>query len=255
MSLRILLLKKKNRKNQIAARTQGILDNTPTPFSDHLEELRRRVLLSAAAVFIASAAAFLYHRTLISIIKHPIGSDLVFIAPQEAFVVSLKAALLAGVVISSPVTIYHIWRFVGVALNRREKGFVLGYAPVALVLFLSGVVFAFFIVLPAGLRFLLSFGGPFLTPMITVDRYVSFILLIVIVFGAVFQLPLLMRTAAASGITDKNKLASGRKYAIVSIFTGSALLTPPDVFTQIALALPVILLYEIGLIITPRRRT
>ncbi len=225
------------------------MDNTRRPFIEHLEELRRRILLSAGAVLIFSAAAFFFHGTLLELLRRPIDAGLVFISPQEAFVVTFKVSVLVGALVASPFITWQVWKFVGEALNRKEKRFILTYAPAAFLLFAAGASFGFFIVLPEGLRFLLGFGSAVLEPMITVDRYVSFIFLIVAVFGITFQIPLVMRAVSSAGLVDKKTLASGRAYAIILIFTFSALLTPPDVFTQVALAVPVIILYEAGILV------
>ncbi len=224
------------------------MDKTRRPFLEHLEELRRRILISAGFAVAVSAAAFLFHGILLELVKYPMERELVFISPAEAFFTSLKVSLLAGIVISSPFIIFQAWKFVGVALKKKERKFILTYFPVASILFMLGVFFGFFGVLPSALRFLLGFGGAAISPMITVGSYVSFVFLMIIVFGIVFQLPLIMRMATTMGLVEKKKLKESRRTAVVVIFISAAVLTPPDVFTQIALALPVIVLYEIGII-------
>lgn len=218
------------------------------PFITHLEELRLRILYSLAGIIACTAGSLFYSEKLLYLIRLPLKSELVFIAPHEAFFVTLKVCLLAGIIISCPFTAYQIWKFISSALKTTERKFVAIYVPVTFLLFLIGVLFGFMIVLPAGLKFLLNFAGTALTPMITADKYVSFVFLILLVFGVSFQLPLVMRVMTSLGIVEKSALKSGRRYAVVAIFVISALLTPPDVFTQIALALPIILLYEIGLL-------
>jgi len=218
----------------------------------HLEELRLRILYCLGLVLAATALSFIYRDPIFDLLRSPISRELVFISPHEAFFVLLKASLISGIVISSPFTAYHIWKFIGIALKKNEKAFLFKYIPLSLLLFSSGLFFGFKVVLPAGLDFLLGFGGTGLTPMITVSKYMSFVFLVLMVFSVTFQLPLVMRLVTALGVVRRTALASGRRHAVVVIFIVSALLTPPDVFTQLALALPIILLYEIGLVFSKK---
>lgn len=224
------------------------MSNTKQPFISHLEEFRLRVLYSAAAVLITTAVLFIFHASILEFLKQPLNRDLIFISPQEAFLVSLKVSFLAGIIVSSPFIIYQVWSFVGAALKNTEKKFIFKYVPFALVLFLGGVSFGYMVVLPLGLNFLLNFGGESVNPMISVGKYISFVFLILLVFGVTFQLPLVMRMVTALGIVEKDALKTGRRYAVVVIFIVAAVLTPPDVFTQVALAVPIMFLYEMGII-------
>ncbi len=227
--------------------------NNNQPFLSHLEELRLRILYSLGGIFAATILSFFFNREILEFLTLPIKSRLIFISPHEAFFVSLKVSLLSGILISSPFTAYQVWKFTGVALKKNEKKFILTYTPLTVALFVAGIIFGFTVVLPSGLKFLLNFGFPELIPMITIEKYISFVFLIILIFGITFQLPLVMRMATLSGIIEKTALKSGRRYAVVLIFIISAMLTPPDVFTQIALALPVIILYEIGIIFSSKR--
>ncbi len=226
--------------------------NHPAPFTRHLEELRVRILYSAAGIIAATAGSFIFYRFFLELIKAPIPGELIFIAPQEAFIVALKVSLLAGIIISFPFTVYQLWKFIQSGLKPREKKLLYIYFPFALLLFGGGVAFAFLVVLPAALNFLLGFGGGSLSPAISIRNYVSFAFSLLLAFGVIFQLPLVMRMVSLLGITDKKALRSGRKYSAVIIFALSALLTPPDIFSQIALALPALVLYELGIIISPK---
>jgi len=223
-------------------------------FISHLEELRKRILISAGAVIVLSVVSFYFHGEILAFLKLPFHRELIFIAPHEAFIVSLKVSLFAGLVFSIPLITYHLWKFVGAALYIKERKFAVKYVSSALLLFASGSCFGFFIVLPAGLEFLMGFGGSALTPMISVSKYISFVFLMVFIFGITFQLPLVMRMLTGAGIIEKKVLKENRRYAVVVIFIIAAILTPPDVFTQIALALPVILLYEIGLLFSKTKK-
>ncbi|MFH1416284.1 MAG: twin-arginine translocase subunit TatC [Elusimicrobiota bacterium] len=217
---------------------------------EHLEELRLRILYAAGAAVIFAVLSFFFNREILDFIRIPLGRELVFIAPQEAFLVTLKVSFFAGIIISMPIIAYNLWKFIGIALEKNEKKFILIYMPATLLLFAVGAFFGFFVILPLGLGFLLDFGGPGLKPMLSVDKYVGFVFLMVMVFGITFQLPLIMRMVTSLGIVEKTALRSGRRYAVVIIFLVAAMLTPPDVFTQVALALPVLILYEIGLMVS-----
>ncbi len=224
------------------------------PFFSHLEDFRLRIIYSLAGIITATVISFFFNSYILEFISFPIDDKLIFISPHEAFFVSLKVSLLAGILISSPYTAYHVWKFIGTALKKSEKKFVILFVPVSLLLFSSGIIFGFTVVLPMGLKFLLNFGGAALTPMITVERYVNFVFLILLIFGVTFQLPLIMRMVTSIGIIEKSALKEGRRYAVVIIFITAAVLTPPDVFTQIALALPIMMLYEIGLLVSGKKK-
>ncbi|MBN2407580.1 MAG: twin-arginine translocase subunit TatC [Elusimicrobia bacterium] len=221
-------------------------------FISHLEELRLRILYSLLSVFILAAVSYVFNEKILKLICGPLGKPLVFIAPQEAFIVSLKVSFLSGVLFSAPVILFNFWKFVGQALKKSEKKLVLTYLPATLLLFACGVIFAYMLVLPYGLRFLTGIGGGYLIPMISVEKYVNFFILLTVVFGAAFQIPVIMRFISAAGIISREEFAAKRRYAIVAVFILAALLTPPDVFTQIALALPILLLYEIGIMVSRR---
>jgi sec-independent protein translocase protein TatC len=224
------------------------------PFISHLEELRLRIIYSVLGIISCSILSFFFHKPIFAFLASPLKKDLIFIAPHEAFLTALKVSLLSGIIFSSPFTMYHVWRFVGCALKKNEKKILFKYVPAGLILFIAGVFFGFLVVLPAGLNFLLDFGGETLTPMLTVGKYISFVFLLVLVFGITFQVPLAMRMLTSIGIVEKSALRRSRRYAVVTIFVIAALLTPPDVFTQIALAFPIILLYEIGIIFSKDKK-
>ncbi|MFC2091146.1 twin-arginine translocase subunit TatC [Elusimicrobiota bacterium] len=223
-------------------------------FISHLEELRLRIIYSLVAISIASIICFLFHREILDLLKIPFENELVFISVHEVFLVSLKVSVLAGIITSSPCVLYNLWRFIESALKREEKNFIMKYVPLSMVLFAAGAVFAFIVVLPVSLKFFVNFAGDTVKPMISIDKYVSFVILLILIFSSTFQLPLIMRMLTKLRIVTKNDLKLYRKHAIVAIFITAALMTPPDVFTQIALALPVVLLYELGLVFSAGKK-
>lgn len=213
---------------------------------EHLEELRSRIFKAAAAVAACSVAVYCYSEKILAILASPVGK-LVFLGPTEAFAVYLKISVWGGLFVASPVVIYQIWRFLSAGLKMNEKKYVYLFMPVSFLLFVAGVSFGFFVIISYGMKFLLSFGNDFLTPMISVSKYVSFISAMLLAFGIVFQLPLAMFFLAKIGLVTPSFLAAKRRYAVLGIFIAAGVLTPgPDVFSQMAMAVPLLVLYEVG---------
>ncbi|TMI75318.1 MAG: twin-arginine translocase subunit TatC [Bacillati bacterium ANGP1] len=223
---------------------------------EHLEELRKRLLYSLAAFGVATSAGYLFVERILAAVLRPVG-QVVFLAPTEAFFVRLKVAALAGVFLSLPVMLYQLWRFVSVGLTPTERRYSLSLVPAALALFVSGAAFAFLVILPIGVRFLLSYQTPDLVPMISVQAYTSFVTAFVLAFGLLFQLPVVILFLARLGVVTPASLAAGRKYALLAIVTASAVLTPGgDVVSQMLMAVPTYILYEVSIwvarLVSPR---
>lgn len=216
----------------------------------HMDELRRRLIISILTVLACSLFSYFYSDKILAILKKPFPHSLVFISPQEPFIITLKIAIFAGIIFALPMIIYQVWRFVSSGLKEKEKRYLFVYVPFSLLLFLSGASFAYFLVIPIGLRFLLSFGGGSLEPMISISKYLSFITLMTLAFGIVFELPVVFLILARMGIVSPQFLAKKRKVFIVAIFILAAILTPPDAFTQILLAVPLLILYEVSILLT-----
>src|SRR2546428_11926558 len=202
-----------------------MLDDRPMAIVEHLEELRKRLLYSLAALGVATSAGYLFVERILAVVLRPVG-QVVFLAPTEAFFVRLKVAALAGVFLSLPVTLYHLWRFVSVGLTPTERRYSLSLVPAALALFVSGAAFAFLVILPIGVRFLLSYQTPDLVPMISVQAYTSFVTAFVLAFGLLFQLPVVILFLARLGVVTPASLAAGPKYGLLAIVTASAAFTP-----------------------------
>ena len=216
-------------------------------FIDHLEELRNRILKSAGCILIFTLIAFAYSKQLLSLIISPIGK-VVFISPEEAFVSNLMVAFWCGLSISFPFILFEIWKFISSGLTDAETKYARIYFPVSFLLFLIGACFGYFIIVPIGLKFLLGFGSKTLVPMITASKYIAFVGTISLSFGLVFQLPVIIVLLTKIGIVSPKFLQEKRKYSIVLIFILSAIFTPQDIATQFLMALPLVLLYEIGII-------
>ncbi|MDQ7843310.1 MAG: twin-arginine translocase subunit TatC [Armatimonadota bacterium] len=220
------------------------MEDRPMTIIEHLEELRHRLLIAVAAFAVATVASFVFVEQILNVLIRPVGR-VVFLAPTEAFIVRIKVAALAGALLSLPVVLYQLWRFVAVGLTPTERRYALGLLPVSLVLFVAGATFAFFTILPVGVRFLLSYQTEALVPMISIGAYTSFATAFILAFGLVFQLPVVVLLLARLGIVTPATLAAGRRYALLGIVALSAVLTPGgDVVSQALMAVPTYLLYE-----------
>lgn len=215
----------------------------------HLEELRRRIIVCVISVILTSCVAFLSVKRLLPYLTKPVGR-LVFIAPTEAFFTYMKLALFMGFFLSSPIILYEVWKFVSSGLKRSEKKYTRLYGPLSFLLFIAGSSFAYFVVIPIGLKFLLTFGGQEIVPMISVSKYVSFVGMLCLAFGAIFELPLVTLFLTKINLVTPSFLATKRRYAIVGIFIVAALLTPPDIFTQLLMVIPLLVLYEISIVLS-----
>ncbi len=218
---------------------------------EHLKDLRKR-LLWAIVAYLASAGISFAFASRIRDILRSFGGDieLVYISPSEALLTDIKVSLLAGFFVALPFILYQIWMFVAPGLHRQEKKYLVLLVFASLVLFLTGASFAFGVVLPFAMAFFQSFAGPGLVAMFTYDRYIQFVGTLTIIFGLVFQLPLIMVFLAYVGVVSPEGLRRQRKLALLLVFTVAALLTPPDPTSQILMAVPLIVLYEISIILT-----
>lgn len=245
------------------------------PLTEHLGELRKRITISLAAILVAFIVAFSYSEDIFKFIMFPLrynldfsvknmymhfvpqdklqNTKLVFLAPAEAFWMNLKVSFVAGLMLSLPVIFHQLWKFISPGLLPKEKKYVFPFIFSATGLFLFGAAFCFFIVLPFAMGFLLTYKvGDFLMPMLSVGQYVDFCLKFILAFGAIFELPILIVFLVKMGIVTPSTLARNRKYAILIAFIVAAILTPtPDAFNQTLMAVPMILLYEIGIWISP----
>lgn len=216
-------------------------------FFDHYEELRSRLIKSIAAIVIGACLfSFILDEVFVFLIK-PVGK-LVFIAPGEAFVTRIMLTLFGGLFLALPVILYQIWRFIAAGLRKNEMKYVSIFAPCSFFLFIVGGLFAYFVAIPISIRFLLSFSTDLIVPMITIKSYISFVGTMLLAFGIVFELPLVLVFLTKIGIATPAFLIDKRKYAVVIILIASAFITPPDFITQIILAVPLVILYEIGII-------
>ncbi|MBP2644981.1 MAG: tatC [Firmicutes bacterium] len=213
---------------------------------DHLQELRRRLIISIAAVVVASCAAYYYSQELVHLITAPVGK-LYYMNPAEAFFAYLKVSVFAGFLVALPVVLYEGWAFVVPALTNRERKASLLLVPASVVLFFVGLIFSYYLVLPAGIRFFMGFASEQLQPLFSLGEYLSFVISFLLPFGFVFELPLVILVLAKLGLVNSAYLATKRKIVLVLSFVVGAIISPsPDIFSQTMIAVPLLVLYEVS---------
>lgn len=219
------------------------------PLVDHLGELRSRLLWSFIGVAVMVVPGWFLSQKLIDRMALVTG-PMVYLAPTEAFLVRLKLSMIMGVVLGAPFVIYHVWRFVGVALTVSERRVVLGALPISYFLFAAGAAMGWFLIVPAGLRFLLGFSSESLHPSLSVAACVGFGLWTSFGLGILFQLPVVLGALAHWGFVRAATLAHYRRHAVLLILVVAAILTPgPDVFSQLLLAAPTYALFEVSVVL------
>lgn len=220
------------------------------PIIEHLMALRNMIIHCIAAVIVGFAAAFYFLcDPLMAFITSPIearGIQIIYTAMSEALTTQLKVSLMAGVVCVSPYIFYQIWAFIRPALYDHEIRAFRKMFFIALLLFLLGVFFCYNYVYELAINFFLVAGEGLATPMLSIDKYISFLVSFILPFGVVFELPVAIWMAARVGLVDYRMLARSRKYVFFGIFILAAILTPPDVISQVMLGLPMFVLYEVG---------
>jgi sec-independent protein translocase protein TatC len=225
------------------------------PFTAHLAELRKRLVICFIAVGIGFAVAYAYSGQIFEWLVQPLigvlppGDKLVFTALPEAFFIYLKASLIAGVVLASPVIFYQLWMFVAPGLYQKEKKFVLPFVIISSLLFAGGALFGYYVVFPVGFRFLVGFSTENIRALPSLQLYLTFCLKLLLGFGLVFEFPVLAYFLGRIGILDSKMMAKNRRIAILLIFIVAAVITPPDVVSQILLAVPLYLLYEVSIVV------
>lgn len=214
---------------------------------EHLEELRQRLFVCLAAVAVGAVAAYAAAGRVVEWLARPVGR-LVFLHPFEAFTAYLHIACIGGLVLALPVVLYEVWGYVSPALTARERRWLACGMAASAGLFLAGMAVAYFVVIPLGLRFLLGFASATVQPMLSVGSYISTVGWLLLAFGLAFQLPLVLLLLTLFGVVDARRLARWRPHAIVALLVIAAALTPgPDVLSQLALAIPMWILFELSL--------
>jgi len=284
------------------AKVADEVEDVKMTLTEHLDELRQRLIYAILAVFAFAALAYIFKQPLLAFLIQPLQSvlgiefapgqveqlvealkasfsamicgdkpcftpeqvglltatwrwvlmvagGLVFIHPVEAFLSYLKLSLYTGLLVGMPAVLFQVWKFVMPALYRDERKYFLSFLIFGSFLFYIGVVFCFLMILPLALQFLIGIAQPF-APMLTVGNYISFVMLFMLVFGLSFELPLVMYIVVRMGLVEHRTLVEQWRLIAVGAFVIGALFTPPDVFTQLAMASAIVVLYGVGLLLT-----
>ncbi|MHA2611848.1 MAG: twin-arginine translocase subunit TatC [bacterium JZ-2024 1] len=220
-------------------------------FWEHLEELRYRLWVSIIAVAVGGGISLLFYQPVLEVLTRPAGGiRLIFTHPSEAAIQILNIALFSGFILSLPFLLYQVWAFVSPALTPREKGWFYWFLFPSLLLFLAGLLFGYFILLPVLLKFLLSVGAGYFEPMLRISSYISFVVWILLICGVMFEMPMLTLLFTITGLMTPAFLIQKWRYFVLGIFIFAAIITPPDVFSQIMVAIPMLVLFGISCIIS-----
>ncbi len=241
------------------------LDDSRAPLMEHLIELRRRLLWSFAALGGSFALCLYFARPIFAFLVQPLlragQGKLIYTDIFEAFFAEIKVAFFAAIMLAFPIMASQLWQFVAPGLYAKEKRAFLPFLLMTPILFLTGAALAYYVAMPLALRFLLGYqgnlGGIQQEALPAVGNYLAFVTKFLFGFGVSFLLPVLLMLLERAGVVSRAQLKAGRRYAIVAAFAIAAVLTPPDVFSQLLLAVPLVLLYELALIaiwFTERRR-
>lgn len=246
------------------------MEEQKMPLMEHLSELRKRIIICLVALLVAFLLTFSSSEYIFKLLLFPLNytpqfsikegivfvldqklqnTKLVFLGPAEAFWMNMKIALVCGFILTIPVIFYQLWKFISPGLYSHEKKYLLPFVLTATGLFLMGVTFCYLIVLPFAMSFLLNYKvGDFLMPMLSVGLYIDFLLKFLLAFGFVFELPVIIVIATRMGIITPHTLKKYRRLAIILAFVVAAIITPtPDAFNQTLMAIPMIILYEVGI--------
>ena len=224
---------------------------------DHLHELRLRVFLAMAGLAVAMVLCLFFGKTILEFLQRPyfnvMGSsaNLITLKPTDGFVIYINTCLIAGVIIASPWIFYQIWMFIAAGLYRHERRYVYFTIPFSTALFIAGALFFMFFVAPAALKFLVTFNKEFLdiTSSFTLRDYLSFIWVMVIIFGLMFQTPIVVFFLNKTGLVSVEKMCKSRKYVLLGVFIVAAVIAPsPDLVCLFSLAIPMYLMFEVGIL-------
>ena len=244
------------------------LDETKAPLLDHLIELRKRLLYCIVAMVLAGSVCFYFSNYILTFLVEPLhrgfgaaAGKLVYTKLYEAFFVQLKIAMFGGFFVSFPIIANQLWAFIAPGLYAKEKKALLPFLLATPILFLSGAALAYYMVMPTAFHFFLAFqgdlGGLELEALPSVDAYLTLVMQFILAFGISFLLPVLVMLLNRAGIFSRAQLVGARRYVIVASFIVAAVVTPSDALSMIMLAVPLVLLYEITLVIiwfTDRRK-
>lgn len=219
----------------------------------HLEELRRVLIVSIISTTVLAVVAYFFSDKILAFLMEPLttlGQDVFFTAVTGAIFAKIKISFFAGFLAALPIILWQIWSFVVPALKKKEKLYFTLFVLISFISFVAGVAFGFFGVFRIGVAFLLQFAGPTLTPLLTIDKYISFIISFLLPFGIVFEFPLVSFFLAKLELVTYGFFARNRRYAILGVVALAAIITPtPDVITCLIVSGPMYLLFEVSVLV------
>lgn len=220
---------------------------------DHLVELRRRIVVCLWYLLTGFSACWYFSEQIFNFIRAPIlpylKDGLVFTAPMDKFMAHFKVSLLAGAVVTAPLWLHQVWKFIAPGLYVHEKRYALSFIFSGSALFFSGLAFVYYFIFPVTFDFLMKFGGATDTPMITISEYLSFFFSLAIAFGLCFEMPLILVILGMMGVVSAQGLTQFRRYAYVGLAVLAAVATPPDALSMCLMMGPLIFLYEVAVIV------
>jgi len=223
------------------------------PLTTHLEELRKRLIVSCIAILVGFGISYFFKEQLFDFLTRPLvkmlpeGSSIQYIGIPEAFLTYLKICLFSGLLMAMPVILYEVWKFVTPGLYKQEKRYVIPFILFSTTFFFAGAAFCYFTVFPFVFHFFMGFSDESLRAMPAVKQYLSFITRLLIAFGLVFEMPVFFFFLGRLGLVTYKGLARQRRIALVLVFVAAALLTPPDIVSQLMLAGPLLILFEVSI--------
>ncbi|MGA1844955.1 MAG: twin-arginine translocase subunit TatC [bacterium] len=216
-----------------------------------ISRIRRRLIRIAVFLSIVFVICFFLSENILGILRSPLKNlPLVFLKPTEPFFVHLKLAFFTALMLSLPFVLYHVWECIAPMITKKDRRPLIWFLVFALLLFFTGVVFCYYLIIPYGIGFLITYKTAALTPRLSVEFYITLTMVFLMIFGFVFELPLIMLFLTKIGVIEPSFLTRYRKYAVLIIFTLSAILTPPDVITQLLMGIPLTILYEVGILLS-----
>ena len=217
----------------------------------HLKEFRDRLMVACIAIAITTAISFLFTTDIIKLLLLPSGvTKLIALSPTENFTTYFRVALFSGFALAMPVILYEIFAYIDPALHPNERKFALTLGPFVLLLFVAGMLFCYLVLLPNALKFLINFGSEVIDNQLRASEYLSFVTLFIVGMGVVFEMPILIWALIRLGVIQRSWLTKRRRYIFVAVFAIAAVVTPtPDPFNQTIVAIPMYLLFELGLLL------
>jgi sec-independent protein translocase protein TatC len=227
---------------------------------EHLDELRRRIFVCIIAATLGVVLAALFNSFMFEILLHPLravpnlpesATEITTFSPAEPFMVSLKVWVVGGLILSAPVIIYELWAFLAPAFSANEKKYFYPVVFATTILFFLGCALAYFLVLPKGLSFLLTFSSGFFNVQLRAQEYFTFMALFILAFGVVFELPVILVLLAKVGVIDDKWLKKNRRWAVLAMAFAAAVITPSqDAFSMLAMFVPLYVLYEVSIVVS-----